>query len=76
MQRADEGGGEAAAAPAPDTPSAAGVATALGSTSPAPAKPGGADLDELARRLYAPMSALLRAELWLDRERSGRSMTR
>jgi hypothetical protein len=75
-QRAEESGGEASGAPAPETPSAVGVASALGSTAPTPAKPGGTDMDELARRLYAPMSALLRAELWLDRERSGRSMTR
>ena len=30
-----------------------------------------AALEELARRLYDPLSALLRAELWLDRERAG-----
>jgi hypothetical protein len=30
-----------------------------------------ADLDELARRLYEPLTARLRAELWLDRERAG-----
>jgi hypothetical protein len=29
------------------------------------------DLDEMARRLYEPLSARLRAELWLDRERAG-----
>ncbi|MEE3850649.1 hypothetical protein VZC37_09905 [Gordonia sp. LSe1-13] len=29
------------------------------------------DLEELARRLYEPLSARLRTELWLDRERSG-----
>ncbi|MGH9003655.1 MAG: hypothetical protein ACRDYV_11040, partial [Acidimicrobiia bacterium] len=33
--------------------------------------PGGVDLDELARRLYGRMSSQLRAELRLDRERSG-----
>ena len=76
VQRAEDGGGEAAGAAGARAPSAAGVATALGSAPSAAAKPGGTDLDELARRLYAPMSALLRAELWLDRERSGRSMTR
>ena len=31
----------------------------------------GADLDEMARRLFDPLSARLRAELWLDRERAG-----
>ena len=79
IQRAEAGDAEsAAAATSPDAaaPSAAGVATALASTSPPPAKPGGQDLDELARRLYGPMSAMLRAEFWLDRERSGRSLTR
>ena len=30
-----------------------------------------ADLDEMARRLFEPLSARLRAELWLDRERAG-----
>ena len=39
-------------------------------------KPTAAELDELAKRLYEPLSARLRTELWLDRERSGRSMTR
>jgi hypothetical protein len=29
------------------------------------------DLDELARVLYEPLSARIRAELWLDRERAG-----
>ncbi len=29
------------------------------------------DLDEMARRLFDPLSARLRAELWLDRERAG-----
>jgi hypothetical protein len=38
-----------------------------------PAGPAGKpdDLDELARRLYEPITARLRAELWLDRERAG-----
>jgi hypothetical protein len=29
------------------------------------------DIEELARQLYEPLTARLRAELWLDRERSG-----
>ena len=38
----------------------------------APAGPmSGAELEEMARRLYEPLSARLRAELWQDRERSG-----
>ncbi|MFW0784698.1 hypothetical protein AAFP35_09265 [Gordonia sp. CPCC 206044] len=32
---------------------------------------GAEDLEELARRLHEPLSARLRTELWLDRERSG-----
>ena len=50
----------AAAAPAPSaSPAPAGAATPP------------TDLDEMARRLYEPLSARLRAELWLDRERAG-----
>jgi hypothetical protein len=43
--------------------------------SSAPLPPAGtgppADLDEMARRLYEPLSARMRAELWLDGERGG-----
>ena len=38
---------------------------------PAGGAPAGADLDEMARRLFEPLSARLRAEFWLDRERAG-----
>ena len=40
---------------------------------PAAAAPGaqGLDVDDLARRLFDPLSARLKAELWLDRERAG-----
>ena len=31
----------------------------------------GGNLDEMARRLYEPLAARLREELWLDRERAG-----
>ena len=31
----------------------------------------GGNIDELARRLYEPLAARLREELWLDRERAG-----
>jgi len=34
------------------------------------------DLDELARRLYEPLNRMLRAEIRLDRERSGRGHER
>ena len=33
--------------------------------------PSGAELEELARRIYEPLSSRLRAELWTDRERAG-----
>jgi hypothetical protein len=67
LQAADD---SAPAASEPtDTTSTPPIATAA----PPPAVPGGkpADLDELARRLYEPLTARLRAELWLDRERAG-----
>ncbi|MEO7587030.1 MAG: hypothetical protein ABIS84_03275 [Arachnia sp.] len=39
---------------------------------PAAAASGAKDnMDEMARRLFEPLSARLRAELWLDRERAG-----
>jgi hypothetical protein len=58
-----------ASEPAADTSSA----PPLSSSAPPPAAPGASstNLDELARRLYEPLSARLRAELWLDRERAG-----
>jgi hypothetical protein len=55
--------GADAAALAPATPSSGSPPPAAG------AKP--TELDELARRLYEPLTARLRAELWLDRERAG-----
>jgi hypothetical protein len=57
----------APAAPAPTAPAPAGAAGGPAGA----AAPSGADLDEMARRLYEPLSAKLRAELWQDRERSG-----
>ncbi len=45
------------------------VAAAAAAPPGAPAT--GADVDELARRLFEPLSARLRSELWLDRERAG-----
>jgi hypothetical protein len=49
--------------PPPSTPAPGGA--------PAGGAPAGADLDEMARRLFEPLSARLRAEFWLDRERAG-----
>jgi hypothetical protein len=59
-----------ASEPATDTSAAPPVTTPV----PPPTAGGGApsaDLDEMARRLYEPLTARLRAELWLDRERAG-----
>jgi hypothetical protein len=64
--------GAAPTAPGTDATSSGAVATA----SPAGPTNAAANLDELARRLYEPLAARLRAELWLDRERTGRSLTR
>ena len=55
-----------AAAPPPEGSPAPTVAAA-----PPTAGAAAADLDEMARRLFEPLSARLRAELWLDRERAG-----
>jgi hypothetical protein len=64
LQPAGESGVDAAAPPAPATASSGSPPPAAAGTKPA-------DLDELARRLYEPLTARLRAELWLDRERAG-----
>ncbi len=60
--------------PAPSEPAGEAAApppTASAAPAPAPAGAPPTDLDEMARRLYEPLSARLRAELWLDRERAG-----
>lgn len=65
---------EPASAPDPSAePSSTGTPTASVAASTAPPGPAAApaDLDELARRLYDPLVARIRAELWLDRERAG-----
>jgi len=54
-------------APAPAAGAAPGAA-AVGAAKAVSA----AEVEELAKRLYEPLTAKLRAELWLDRERSGR----
>jgi len=60
-------------APASTSPTAAaGTAAAAATTAAAAAAaPGGLPLDELARRLFDPLAARLKAELRLDRERAG-----
>ena len=67
------GGAQAAAGDA-ISGAAGAVAGAVGSVGGAAAGAAGAlptDLDELARRLFDPLSARLKSELWLDRERAG-----
>ena len=84
VQRQEEPGPvpEPPAADAGPPPAAGPAAGAAAAPAAAPggaaskSKPTAAELDELAKRLYEPLSARLRTELWLDRERSGRSMTR
>ncbi|HEY5978607.1 MAG TPA: hypothetical protein VIT41_03140 [Microlunatus sp.] len=56
-------------APAESAPSAGTSAAPPPAAAAQP--PSGAELEEMARRLYEPLSARLRAELWQDRERSG-----
>jgi hypothetical protein len=76
VQRATEAEPEPPAAEPPAAPGAPATVASVAATA-APGTPAAApNLDELARRLYEPLSARLRAELWLDRERTGRSMTR
>ena len=53
------------------TPGSAPTSGASGAATPGAS---GADIDELARRLFDPLSARLRSELWLDRERAGLSI--
>lgn len=63
-----------AEAPAPQ---AVPAAPASAVQAAAPVKPvSAAEVEELAKRLYEPLTAKLRAELWLDRERSGRMTDR
>ncbi len=58
--------------PAPDAPAAtAPAATTVASTAAVAPAVGSANMDELATRLYEPLVARLKAELWLDRERAG-----
>ncbi len=52
-----------------DTPSTLPISSSAASPAAAGIPP--VDLDEMARRLYEPLSARLKAELWLDRERAG-----
>jgi hypothetical protein len=60
------------AAPPPAEQQVPAVHRAAPQTAPTPDKPGGQDLDDLARRLLEPVGRLLRAELRHGRERAGR----
>jgi hypothetical protein len=67
---------EPEAAPPPESPPAApqapGTPSGPAPSGPAAASPaGGGDVEELVNKLYDPLAARLRAELWLDRERAG-----
>jgi hypothetical protein len=61
----------AAAAQSAAQSAARAIAGAAGAAGAPGAAAAGADLDEMARRLFEPLSARLRTELWLDRERAG-----
>jgi hypothetical protein len=62
----------ATVAPVVQMAEASSAAPAAGTAAPgAPQGTGGVDVDEMAKRLYEPLTARLRAELWLDRERAG-----
>ena len=60
-----------AAPPAPEPAPAAASAPTMTLAPAAPGPAPGGDVDELVNRLYDPLAARLRAELWLDRERAG-----
>ncbi len=70
VQRSAETEVQPAADDPPAPPPAGGSAAPAGPAAPA-APLSGAELEEMARRLYEPLTARLRAELWQDRERSG-----
>jgi hypothetical protein len=60
-----------AASPSPEAAPAAAPAPAPTAAPAASGPAPGGDVDELVNRLYDPLAARLRAELWLDRERAG-----
>lgn len=63
---------QADSAPPPPEPEPAPTPAPAAAAAPAAAPPtAGGNIDELVNRLYDPLAARLRAELWLDRERAG-----
>ena len=67
VQRAADGSTEPAAAPA----ASGGAAPAGDAGTPSGSSQGGADIDDLSRRIYDRIRDRLKAELYLDRERAG-----
>jgi hypothetical protein len=61
-----------AAAPTPETSQPTPAAVQPQHPAAAAKAVTAAEVEELAKRLYEPLTAKLRAELWLDRERAGR----
>lgn len=57
--------------PSPTDSPAAATPTLTAAPAPGAPAPAAPDVDELVNRLYDPLAARLRAELWLDRERAG-----
>ncbi len=67
VQRAADGSAEQGAAPA----ASGGSAQPENAGSPSGSSQGGADIDDLSRRIYDRIRDRLKAELYLDRERAG-----
>jgi hypothetical protein len=61
------------ASPSPPPSAPAAAETPAAAAAPA-AAPQATDVEEMVNRLYDPLAARLRAELWLDRERAGALM--
>ncbi|TFV61596.1 hypothetical protein E4P42_01515 [Mycobacterium sp. PS03-16] len=73
QREAEETGESDAPAAPPAAQDAAPTSAAAVPPAPSPA-PAGPNIDELVNRLYDPLAARLRSELWLDRERAGALM--
>ena len=71
VQRSTDTEVQLAPADSPTPAPSASPAPAAGAAAGPAAPPSGAELEEMARRLYDPLTARLRAELWQDRERAG-----
>ena len=67
VQRAADESAEQGAAPA----ASGGTAQAANGATPSGSSQGGADIDDLSRRIYDRIPDRLKAELYLDRERAG-----